>query len=202
MYPLMKRMIDLLVSLILVIMISPVWLLCALAVKLTSPGPLLFTQTRGGRRGQPFEALKFRTMRADHVHDPNEIVPLGHSAITPIGRILRRTKLDETPQLVNVLCGHMSLIGPRPTIMEQVEAYDEFQRRRLEVRPGITGLAQINGNAAISWDERIKYDVYYVDHMSAAMDLMILVKTVIVILRGEERYVQPFDESSYSRKAQ
>jgi len=200
MYPPIKRFVDVLVSLVLIVLILPVWVLCALAVKLTSPGPLLFTQIRGGRGGQPFDALKFRTMRTDHVHDPTEIVPLAHQGITPIGRLLRRTKLDESLQLINVLKGDMSLIGPRPTIMEQVEAYDDFQRRRLEVRPGITGLAQVNGNAEISWDERIKYDVYYVDHSNALMDLMILTKTVIVVLLGEKRFTRPFERSPYACK--
>jgi lipopolysaccharide/colanic/teichoic acid biosynthesis glycosyltransferase len=198
MYPLLKRSIDVLVSLVLIVLILPLWVLCALAVKLTSPGPLLFTQIRGGRGGQRFNAFKFRTMRADHVHDPTEIVPLAHHAITPIGRVLRRTKLDESPQIINVLKGDMSLIGPRPTIMEQVEAYDDFQRRRLEVRPGITGLAQVNGNAEISWDERIKYDVYYVDHMTPLMDLKILAKTVIVVLLGEKRFTRLFEQSPYA----
>lgn len=198
MYLFLKRLLDVVVSLTLTVLMLPIWALCALGVKLTSPGPLLFTQTRGGQGGRPFDALKFRTMRADHVHDPTEIVPLTHEAITPIGRLLRRTKLDESPQIINVLKGDMSLIGPRPTIMEQVEAYDQFQRRRLEVRPGITGLAQVNGNAEISWDERIKYDVYYVDHMSLWMDLTILAKTIVVVLLGEKRFTRLFEQSPYA----
>jgi lipopolysaccharide/colanic/teichoic acid biosynthesis glycosyltransferase len=104
------------------------------------------------------------------------------------------------PQLFNVLRGDMSLVGPRPTIMEQVAAYNDFQRRRLEVRPGITGLAQVNGNAAMSWDERIKYDVYYVDHCGPLMDLMILGKTLLIVALGEDRFARPFEQSPYAER--
>lgn len=200
-YPLVKRTIEVAVSLALIILLAPVWLLAAGAVKLTSPGPVFFVQIRGGQGSRPFASLKVRTMCADHVHDPKEFMPLSHQGITPIGWWLRRLKIDELPQLLNVLVGDMSLIGPRPTLMEQVQAYDEFQRRRLEVRPGITGLAQVNGNTAISWNERIRYDVYYVDHFSLTMDLMILLKTVVVILLGESRFARPFDASPYAERA-
>jgi lipopolysaccharide/colanic/teichoic acid biosynthesis glycosyltransferase len=199
-YPAIKRGIDVVVSLGLIMLLTPVWIFAVAAVKLSSPGPLLFMQTRGGKGGRPFRSYKFRTMRADHVHDPTEIVPLSHPGITAVGRLLRRLKIDELPQLFNVLAGDMSLIGPRPTIMEQVEAYDDFQRRRLEVRPGITGLAQVNGNTVMSWNERIRYDVYYVDHLSARMDLMILAKTIVVIALGESRFARPFHESPYAGK--
>lgn len=197
-YDAIKRFGDVLVSFLLIVLLSPIWLAAALAIKLTSPGPVLFSQPRGGRGGVPFLSYKFRTMTAGHRHDPKEIVPLSHPNITPVGRWLRRLKIDELPQLWNVLKGDMSLVGPRPTIMEQVLAYDEFQRRRLEVRPGITGLAQVNGNAEISWDERIKYDVYYVDHMSLALDLSILAKTLLIVVMGEARFVRPFEKSPYA----
>lgn len=199
MYPAIKRALDVVISLMLIIALAPVWLLAALAVRLSSPGPIIFRQTRGGLHGRPFESLKFRTMRADHVHDPNEIVPLTHPAVTPVGAVLRRLKIDELPQLWNVLRGDMSLVGPRPTIMEQVRAYDDFQRRRLEVRPGITGLAQVNGNAEIPWDERIRYDVYYVDHMNFALDLAILARTLLIVILGEQRFTRPFDQSPYAK---
>ncbi len=195
-----KRLFDIVASVLLIVLLAPVWLSAAAAIKLTSAGPALFRQTRGGRGGRPFQSFKFRTMRAGHVHDPGEIVPLTHSAVTPVGRLIRRFKIDELPQLWNVLRGDMSLVGPRPTIMEQVERYDAFQRRRLEVRPGITGLAQVNGNAEISWDERIKYDVYYVDHMSLWLDLSILVKTAATIVLGESRFARPFETSAYGRQ--
>lgn len=200
MYKRMKRLIDVLVSAILLALLSPVLLVAAVLVKLTSPGPVFFRQPRGGKDCKPFESIKFRTMRAEHVHDPREIVPLAHSGITPLGRVLRRAKIDELPQLFSVLRGDMSLVGPRPTIMDQVERYDAFQRRRQEVRPGVTGLAQVNSSPLRSWDERIKYDVYYVDHVTLLMDLGILAKTVLVVLLGEERFARPFEESPYGRK--
>ena len=196
-YNYIKRLVDVALSALLTISLAPLWILVTLAIKFTSPGPVLFRQVRGGRGGRPFDSFKFRTMRADHRHDATEIVPLTHHAITPVGRILRRLKIDELPQLLNVLKGDMSLVGPRPTIMDQVLAYSDVQKRRLEVRPGITGLAQVNGNANISWDERIKYDVYYVDHVSFSLDLFILLKTLAVIVRGESRFSRPFEQSPY-----
>lgn len=198
-YPAIRRAVDVLVSSVLILLLLPVWTLTAIITKLTSPGPLLFTQTRGGRNGVPFTAYKFRTMRADHVHDPKEIVPLNHGGITRFGRFLRRSKIDETPQLFNILRGDMSIIGPRPTIMDQVLRYDTFEKRRLEVRPGLTGLAQVNSNATMSWPERIKYDVYYVDHMSPVLDAWIVLKTFAVVLLGEQRFSRPFEESPYGR---
>lgn len=201
MYPAIKRAADVVVSLGLILLLAPIWLAAGLLVKLTSPGPVLFRQERGGRKGEPFFSYKFRTMRADHRHNPSEVVSLSHPGITPVGRVLRRLKIDELPQLVNVLNGDMSLVGPRPTIMEQVRAYDSVQRRRLEVRPGITGLAQVNGNAEISWDERIKYDIYYVDHLGPSLDLFILARTLLIVLLGESRFIRPFDESPYARRA-
>jgi lipopolysaccharide/colanic/teichoic acid biosynthesis glycosyltransferase len=194
-----KRIFDIVVSAVLIALASPVWLITALAIKLTSPGPIFFIQQRGGRDCRPFNSLKFRSMRSDHRHDPNEMhIPLSHSSITPVGRFLRRTKIDESPQLINVLKGNMSLIGPRPTIMEQVLAYDDVQRRRQDVRPGITGLAQVNGGTAISWEERIKYDVYYVEHMNFWLDFHILLKTLIVVPFGDSYFRRAFDESPYA----
>ncbi|HPD30432.1 MAG TPA: sugar transferase [Phycisphaerae bacterium] len=200
MYPFLKRAVDILVSLVLIVLFSPVILAAALAVKLSSPGPVFFVQPRGGRFGRPFMSIKFRTMRADHVHDVHEVVPLTHPNITRLGRFMRRFKIDELPQLFNILRGDMSLVGPRPTIMEQVVAYNDFQRRRLDVRPGLTGLAQVNATAAMSWEERIKYDVYYVDHCGPLLDLLILAKTPVVVLLGEERFARPFEQSPYARK--
>jgi len=197
-YLTVKRGLDIVVSLALIALLSPVWLAASLAVKCSSRGPVLFVQERCGQAGRRFPLIKYRTMRVDHVHDPTEIVALRHPGVTWVGRILRRTKVDELPQLFNVLAGHMSLIGPRPTIPEQVEQYDDFQRRRLEVRPGIIGLAQVNGNVALTWDERIRYDVYYVDHVSAALDLGIMLKSGAVVVLGEERFARPFDASPYA----
>jgi len=199
-YPLVKRLIDIVVSFVLIVPLLPIGAIVALVIKLDSPGPVFFIQKRGGRYGKPFNLIKFRTMRADHVHDIREVIPLTHGNITPVGRFLRRTKLDELPQLFNVLRGDMSLIGPRPTIMEQVERYDDFQRRRLDVRPGCTGLAQVNSTPLVPWDERIRYDVYYVGHLGPLMDLGILFKTLLVLFLGEERFARPFDQSPYARQ--
>jgi len=199
-YPFLKRLFDVLVSFMLIVLLAPVWIAAAVAVKFSSPGPLFFVQTRGGRDGKPFSLIKFRTMRAGHVHDPTEIVPLSHPGITRIGHVLRRTKIDELPQLLNVLIGDMSIVGPRPTIMDQIDRYDAFQRRRLRVRPGCTGLAQVNSNATVSWDERIRYDVYYVDHLTGWLDAVILLKTVPVLLLGEVRFSRPFEESPYAER--
>lgn len=199
-YAAIRRFVDIAASATLIVLLSPVWLATAIAIKLTSPGPLLFSQPRGGLHGIPFNARKFRTMRADHVHDPTEIVPLGHQNITALGRFLRRSKIDETPQLFSVLIGDMSLIGPRPTIMDQVVRYDTFERRRLEVRPGLTGLAQVNSNATMSWPERIKYDVYYVNHLGPLLDMWILLKTLIVLVLGEQRFSRRFEDSPYGRR--
>ena len=139
-------------------------------------------------------------MRGDRKPDPRELVPLDHPEITTIGRFIRRTKIDELPQLMNVLKGEMAIIGPRPTLPDQVAAYDDFKRQRLLVRPGCTGLAQVNGATAISWDERIKYDVYYAYHCSLWLDLHILLKTTVVILRGDAAFARPFDQSPYANR--
>jgi lipopolysaccharide/colanic/teichoic acid biosynthesis glycosyltransferase len=153
---------------------------------------------RGGRNGVTFRALKFRTMRAGRKPDPKELVPLDHPEITRVGRWLRRLKIDELPQIINVLKGDMALVGPRPTLPDQVAAYDDFRRQRLLVRPGITGLAQINGNVALSWDQRILYDIAYVRRCRLSMDLGILLKTLWVVGRGDARAARPFQDSPYA----
>jgi len=188
------------VSLVLIVLLSPVLLLGALVVKLTSRGPLLYGQTRTGRGDTPFCVYKFRSMTSGRKHDPKEIIPLEHPDITPAGRVLRRTKIDELPQLFSVLSGRMSLVGPRPTIPEQTEKYNAFQKRRLLVRPGITGLAQVNGSGLCTWDERIAYDVYYVRYHGLLMDMGILLKTIPVVLLGDARFTRPFSESKYARR--
>jgi lipopolysaccharide/colanic/teichoic acid biosynthesis glycosyltransferase len=138
-------------------------------------------------------------MKGGRTPDPKELVPLDHPEITPLGRFLRRTKVDELPQLLQVLSGKMSLVGPRPTLPHQVEAYDAFRRQRLLVRPGITGLAQVNGNTSVPWDQRILYDIAYVRCCSLFLDLGILSRTALTILLGEARTTRTFAESPYSR---
>lgn len=197
----LKRACDLLLSLLGLILVSPVLLTAMLLVKLASPGPVFFRQVRTGRHGRQFQPYKLRTMRGGRTPDPDEIVPLDHPEITAAGRLLRRLKVDELPQILNVVKGDMSLIGPRPTLPQQTREYDDFKKQRLLVRPGVTGLAQVNGNAAIPWEERIKYDVYYVKHHGFRMDARVLLKTVLVLLRGEKHFARPFEQSPYANRA-
>jgi lipopolysaccharide/colanic/teichoic acid biosynthesis glycosyltransferase len=164
---------------------SPVLALAALAIKLDDRGPVLYRQTRVGKDGQDFELFKLRTMVVGaETQGAGWAVDRGDSRITRIGAFLRRTSIDELPQLLNVVRGEMSLIGPRPTLRYQVERYDERQRRRLEVRPGITGWAQIHGRAELSWPERIELDVWYVEHRSPRTDLLILLRTPLALFGG------------------
>jgi lipopolysaccharide/colanic/teichoic acid biosynthesis glycosyltransferase len=164
---------------------SPVLALAALAAKLEDRGPVLYKQTRVGKDGADFELLKLRTMVVGaETMGAGLAVNEGDSRITRAGRILRRLSLDELPQLWNVMRGEMSVIGPRPTLRYQVERYDARQARRLEVKPGITGWAQVHGRAALPWDERIALDVWYVEHRNAWLDLKILAKTPLALFSG------------------
>jgi lipopolysaccharide/colanic/teichoic acid biosynthesis glycosyltransferase len=157
----------------------------ALAVKLQDGGPILYRQQRVGKDGEEFELLKLRTMvvGAEKL-GAGYAVDRGDPRITRTGRLLRRLSIDELPQLWNVVRGEMSLIGPRPTLRYQVERYDERQRRRLEVKPGITGWAQIHGRAALPWEDRIELDVWYVEHRSPKVDLKILARTPLALFGG------------------
>lgn len=194
-----KRVFDVLAAALLLIVLSPLLLAAAVLVKLTSRGPLFFVQERAGKGGAIFRVVKFRTMRGGRTPDPKELVPLDHPDITRIGWLLRRLNIDELPQLIQVLRGDMSLVGPRPTLPDQVAAYDDFRRQRLLVRPGITGLAQVNGSTTIPWDERILFDIAYVRRCSLRMDLGILLRTKWVLLAGERRCARPFKDSPYAR---
>jgi lipopolysaccharide/colanic/teichoic acid biosynthesis glycosyltransferase len=160
------------------VLAAPVLAVAALAVKLDDGGPVLYRQARVGKDGVDFELLKLRTMVVDaESQGAGLAVNRGDARITRAGRILRRLSLDELPQLWNVVRGDMSVIGPRPTLRYQVERYDEHQSRRLEVKPGITGWAQIHGRATLPWAERIELDVWYVEHRSPRVDLEILART-------------------------
>jgi lipopolysaccharide/colanic/teichoic acid biosynthesis glycosyltransferase len=159
--------------------------LAVLAIKLEDGGPVLYRQRRVGKDGVDFELLKLRTMIVGAERQgAGFAVDRDDPRITRVGRILRRLSIDELPQLWNVLRGEMSLIGPRPTLRYQVERYTERQRRRLEVKPGLTGWAQIHGRAELPWDDRIELDVWYVDHRSAKVDLAILARTPLALFRG------------------
>jgi lipopolysaccharide/colanic/teichoic acid biosynthesis glycosyltransferase len=167
------------------VLTSPLLGLAALAVKLESRGPVLYRQTRVGKDGTDFELLKLRTMVVGaEKMGAGYAVDEGDARITRAGRILRKLSLDELPQLWNVIRGEMSVIGPRPTLRYQVERYDERQLRRLAVKPGITGWAQIHGRATLPWAERIELDVWYVEHRSPTLDLKILAKTPLALFGG------------------
>jgi lipopolysaccharide/colanic/teichoic acid biosynthesis glycosyltransferase len=167
---------------------SPLLVASAIAIKIEDGGPIIFRQTRVGKDGEDFELLKLRTMVVGaEKQGAGYAVDAGDSRITRVGRVLRRTSVDELPQLWNVIRGEMSLIGPRPTLRYQVETYTERQRRRLEVRPGLTGWAQIQGRATLPWAERIELDVWYVEHRSARLDLRILLRTPLALFGGTYR---------------
>ena len=167
------------------VLASPLLAAAAIAIKLEHGGPVLYRQTRVGKDGQDFELLKLRTMIVGAERQgAGFAVDRGDSRITRVGRLLRRTSLDELPQLLNVVRGEMSLIGPRPTLRYQVERYSDHQRRRLDVLPGITGWAQIHGRASLAWAERIELDVWYVEHRSPLTDLLILLRTPLALFGG------------------
>jgi lipopolysaccharide/colanic/teichoic acid biosynthesis glycosyltransferase len=164
---------------------SPLLALAALAIKLEDRGPVLYRQTRVGRDGADFELLKLRTMVVGaETMGAGLSVDRGDARITRTGRLLRKLSLDELPQLWNVVRGEMSVIGPRPTLRYQVEQYGERQLRRLDVKPGITGWAQVNGRAALPWADRIELDVWYVEHRSPLLDVKILARTPLALFRG------------------
>ena len=181
----MNRAADLAIAGGALLVASPLLALAALAIKLSDGGPVLYRQTRVGRDGRDFELLKLRTMVVGaETLGAGLAVNRGDSRITRAGRILRKLSLDELPQLWNVVRGEMSVIGPRPTLRYQVEQYDERQRHRLDVKPGITGWAQVNGRATLPWAERIELDVWYVEHRSPLLDLRILARTPFALFGG------------------
>jgi lipopolysaccharide/colanic/teichoic acid biosynthesis glycosyltransferase len=184
-----RRALDIVVSSLALALSAPVLALAMLAVRLETPGPVIYSQRRSGRDGRPFEVLKLRTMvdGAEHI-GAGLAIDADDPRVTRVGTFLRRTSLDELPNLVNVLRGDMSLIGPRPTLPVQVAQYSERQRGRLAIRPGITGWAQVNGRASLPWAERIELDLYYIEHRSLALDLKILRRTVAMVLGGSGLY--------------
>ncbi|WP_372727412.1 sugar transferase [Nocardioides sp.] len=177
-----KRLVDLLLTVVISTMTAPLHALCALAILLTSGRPIYFSQARAGRDGQPFDLMKFRTMRVG-THELSGGYP-DRDMITPIGGLLRRTSLDELPQLINILKGEMSLVGPRPALPDQVERYTRRQRGRLQVRPGLTGLAQLRYRNDAPWSRRIEADLEYIDNLSFRSDISLLIRTVPAVLTG------------------
>jgi lipopolysaccharide/colanic/teichoic acid biosynthesis glycosyltransferase len=183
------RAVDIAASALGLLVASPFLLVAMLAIRIESHGSPIFTQLRVGKDGEQFKMYKLRTMvaNAEHIGD-GLMLNEGDPRVTRVGRFLRRTSLDEVPNLINVLVGEMSLVGPRPTVQVQVAQYTDRQRRRLEVKPGITGYAQINGRASLPWPERIELDIWYIEHRSLRLDLAILWKTVRLLVSGEGLY--------------
>lgn len=205
-YDALKRLLDIVFSLVLLVLLSPLMLLVSALVLIDVGPPVLFTQRRPGRGGLPFTILKFRTMRKAP-GDVSDVAAVLTDAerLTRIGRALRATSLDELPQLWNVLAGDMSFIGPRPLLSEYLTRYNTEQARRHEVRPGITGWAQVNGRNAVDWPERLAMDVYYVDHRSLLLDARVLARTAAALFGGRgvaapnSATMRPFDPDVASR---
>jgi lipopolysaccharide/colanic/teichoic acid biosynthesis glycosyltransferase len=185
----MSRAFDIAIAAVALALCSPILLVAMIAIRLESRGSPIYRQRRVGKGGEPFDMLKLRTMvtGAEFI-GAGLAINAGDPRITRVGAILRRFSLDELPNLVNVLRGEMAIVGPRPTIQAQVDQYTERQRRRLEVKPGITGWAQVNGRASLPWDERIELDVWYVDHRSPLLDLRILARTAQMLATGHGLY--------------
>lgn len=187
-YKKIKRFFDIIFSLIGIIILSPLLIIVSLLIKNDSKGPIIFKQKRIGEFGKVFNIFKFRSMVEDA--EKGGVYELkGDNRVTKVGKLIRKTSIDELPQFVNILKGDMSIIGPRPTLTYHPWGYSEYsnhQKKRFEVKPGVTGWAQINGRKQLSWDERIEYDVHYVNNISFLFDLKILFMTFIKVLRNED----------------
>lgn len=200
-----KRIIDIFGSLIGIIIISPILIIIALSIKLTSKGPVLFKQERLGKDGMVFIIFKFRTMvvNAEKIGTGLSIKTENDNRITKIGKILRATSLDELPQLFNVLIGEMSLVGPRPPVPQhpyKYEHYSDFQRLRFDMKPGMTGLTQITVRNSVTWDDRIKIDIKYVENFSIWLDIKILFRTILKIFMCENIYSNVKQKNSEAQK--
>ena len=182
-----KRSIDILISLLLIIVAIPLLMVAAIGIKLSSSGPILFLQKRIGQNGKEFLIYKLRTMELGPGRKIGQTYT-SDPAVFRFGKILRRLKIDELPQIFNVARGDMSIVGPRPCLKETYVEMPKWARARFLVRPGITGLAQISGNVALTWDERWMHDVHYVENLSLIVDLKIVIKTIAVVVAGEERF--------------
>lgn len=181
----MKRLFDLLISGVAIVLLSPLFLLSVFIIKLTSKGPVFYFQERLGKGGKTFQVYKFRTM-TNTSRKLDVQVDSSNNEVTLYGKFARRLKIDELPQLFNVLNGDMSIVGPRPCLPSLESEFNEDGKKRLQVRPGLTGVAQVNGNIYLSWEERWKYDRYYVENQSFMLDLKIIARTVVVVVLGEK----------------
>lgn len=183
-----KRALDLFCAILALIVFSPLWLLAILLIRLDSPGPIFYFQERIGRYGKVFHVVKFRTM-TDKARVPDREILPADAELTRVGNWLRRFKVDEWPQIWNILKGDMSIIGPRPALPRQLAEFDDAGRKRLLVRPGLSGLAQVYGNIYLSWPERWQYDARYVETLSLGLDVWIILRSASVMIRGEEKFL-------------
>lgn len=183
------RVLEVVLAALMLLVLSPLLLAVAILIRIESKGPAMFKQQRGGLYGRHFTIYKFRTMEHGRDKKRNRIDPFdGDPSITKVGNILRKTSIDELPQLINIVKGDMSFIGPRPTVTDQTDHYNDYQKQRLMVKPGVTGLAQVSGRNTLSWDEKIDIDIDYINRKSLRLDLYILMQTVVKVFRTEEIY--------------
>lgn len=184
MYIHIKRAFDFIIALLMLIVLSPLILLTCVLIKLQNDGPVLFKQERPGKNGKIFKVYKFRTMSV-RTHDENGNLLSDVDRMTKLGRLLRKTSVDELPQLINILKGEMSFIGPRPLLTEYLELYTTEQMRRHEVSPGISGWAQVNGRNTLTWKKKFELDIYYVDNISLKLDIIIFIKTILNVIKQD-----------------
>lgn len=185
----LKRLLDLVASMLIFILLSPVFLVVMVLLSLANKGSPFFIQQRPGKNEKIFNIIKFKTMN-DTKDDQGNLLP-DAQRLTKVGGFIRKTSLDEIPQLINVIKGDMSLIGPRPLLVSYLDLYDEFEKKRHIVRPGITGWAQVNGRNAIDWETKFKLDVYYVENLSLGLDIKILLKTINNVLLSKDISIEP-----------
>ncbi len=195
-YLVVKRSADVLLSVLSLVIALPLMIIIGVLIRIDSKGPVIYKQIRAGLNGRPFTIYKFRSMREKE--ETEQIDQTDNDRVRKIGRLIRRTSVDELPQLLNIIKGDMSIVGPRPLLVEYLPLYNDRQRRRHEVRPGLTGLAQIKGRNAITWQDRLEYDVIYVDNMTLFKDISIILATVIKVIKreginsGEYATMEPF----------
>ncbi|RXR30175.1 sugar transferase [Flavobacterium piscinae] len=192
-----KPLFDFFAAFVGLVLLLPIFIVITIFLYFSNQGKPFFFQSRPGKHGKIFKIVKFKTMN-DRTDGEGKLLP-DADRLTSVGRFVRKTSLDEIPQLLNVLKGDMSLVGPRPLLTHYLHLYNDFQNRRHEVKPGITGWAQVNGRNAISWDKKFEYDVWYVDHLSFTLDVKILIKTVLKVVKSEginaadAATIEPFD---------
>ena len=198
----LKRLLDITLAAAVLLALSPLLIATVICIVLEDGLPVFFTQKRAGQNGREFDILKFRSMRVNtEAAETMGTVTGSHPLVTRTGRFIRRFKIDELPQLINVLKGDLSLVGPRPTLLAQVQQYSDFERRRIKMKPGMTGWAQVNGNISLPWEERIALDVWYVENWSLTLDMEILLRTVGVVLFGETPNRRALEEATaYAHK--